>query len=282
MLEIVFDRLVRLMTTSLRNFTSDNVEVSPRPHHVGLFGDYLNSIPLPARPRRIQRRGMGQFRSLTVDFSLIYSIIDVLLGGRRGTASLRIEGRPYTTIETNLVKRLVEVVLARCRTGLQALVTGDISRSTGWKPIRALPRSAALPTPPFLCGFASIWKIVAATSNCCCLMRPSNLSATCCCRCSWAKNSAAIRSGRPSCDRDRQAEITVNAVLYESDIPLEGVDAASGRRHASAQCAGGDAVVLCAAVTLFHGRCAWDVSATASPFVSPGLCANHTHDTRHV
>ena len=28
MLEIVFDRLVRLMTTWLRNFTSDNVEVS--------------------------------------------------------------------------------------------------------------------------------------------------------------------------------------------------------------------------------------------------------------
>ncbi|PKQ05823.1 MAG: flagellar motor switch protein FliM, partial [Alphaproteobacteria bacterium HGW-Alphaproteobacteria-11] len=28
MLEIVFDRLVRLMTVSLRNFTSDNVEVS--------------------------------------------------------------------------------------------------------------------------------------------------------------------------------------------------------------------------------------------------------------
>ena len=27
MLEIVFDRLVRMMSTSLRNFTSDNVEV---------------------------------------------------------------------------------------------------------------------------------------------------------------------------------------------------------------------------------------------------------------
>ena len=32
MLEIVFDRLVRLMTTSLRNFTSDNVEVSIDSH----------------------------------------------------------------------------------------------------------------------------------------------------------------------------------------------------------------------------------------------------------
>ena len=28
MLEIIFDRLVRLLTTSLRNFTSDNVEVA--------------------------------------------------------------------------------------------------------------------------------------------------------------------------------------------------------------------------------------------------------------
>src|SRR6185312_10059715 len=48
MLEIVFDRLVRLMTTSLRNFTSDNVEVSLDNITSIRFGDYLNSIPLPA------------------------------------------------------------------------------------------------------------------------------------------------------------------------------------------------------------------------------------------
>src|SRR5579862_5941141 len=44
MLEIVFDRLVRLMTTSLRNFTSDNVEVSLDRITSVRFGDYLNSI----------------------------------------------------------------------------------------------------------------------------------------------------------------------------------------------------------------------------------------------
>ena len=48
MLEIVFDRLVRLATTSLRNFTSDNVEVSLDSITSVRFGDYLNSIPLPA------------------------------------------------------------------------------------------------------------------------------------------------------------------------------------------------------------------------------------------
>src|SRR5688500_7984474 len=48
MLEIVFDRLVRYMTTSLRNFTSDNVEVSLDNISSIRFGDYLNSIPPPA------------------------------------------------------------------------------------------------------------------------------------------------------------------------------------------------------------------------------------------
>jgi flagellar motor switch protein FliM len=46
-----------------------------------------------------------------VDSALIYSVVDVLLGGRRGTAAMRIEGRPYTTIERTLVERLVGVVL---------------------------------------------------------------------------------------------------------------------------------------------------------------------------
>jgi len=48
MLEVVFDRLVRMLTTSLRNFTSDNVEVSLDAITSTRFGDYLNSVPLPA------------------------------------------------------------------------------------------------------------------------------------------------------------------------------------------------------------------------------------------
>ena len=104
MLEIVFDRLVRLMTTSLRNFTSDNVEVSLDRITSVRFGDYMNSIPLPAVLAVFKAEEWENFGLATVDSNLIYSIIDVLLGGRRGNSTLRIEGRPYTTIETNLVK----------------------------------------------------------------------------------------------------------------------------------------------------------------------------------
>ncbi|HXW27515.1 MAG TPA: flagellar motor switch protein FliM [Xanthobacteraceae bacterium] len=112
MLEIVFDRLVRLMTTSLRNFTSDNVEVSLDRITSVRFGDYLNSIPLPAILAVFRAEEWDNFGLFTVDSGLIYSIIDVLLGGRRGQTAIRIEGRPYTTIEISLVKRMIEVVLS--------------------------------------------------------------------------------------------------------------------------------------------------------------------------
>src|SRR4051812_36891504 len=112
MLEIVFDRLVRIMSTSLRNFTSDNVEVGIDNIISLRFGDYLNSIPLPAMLAVFKAAELGNQGLLVIDSSMIYSIVDVLLGGRRGTAAMRIEGRPYTTIERTLVERLIQVVLA--------------------------------------------------------------------------------------------------------------------------------------------------------------------------
>jgi len=112
MLEVVFDRLVRMLSTSLRNFTSDNVEVSIDNITSIRFGDYLNSIPLPAMLSVFKADEWDNYGLLTIDSALIYSIVDVLLGGRRGTAAMRIEGRPYTTIERNLVERLVAVVLS--------------------------------------------------------------------------------------------------------------------------------------------------------------------------
>jgi flagellar motor switch protein FliM len=111
MLEIVFDRLVRIMSTSLRNFTSDNVEVSIDSITSLRFGDYLNSVPLPAMLAVFRVDEWDNYGLLVVDSPLIYSVVDVLLGGRRGTAAMRIEGRPYTTIERTLVERLIGVVM---------------------------------------------------------------------------------------------------------------------------------------------------------------------------
>ncbi|WP_433956135.1 flagellar motor switch protein FliM [Brevundimonas diminuta] len=143
MLEIVFDRLVRLMTTSLRNFTSDNVEVSLDTISSIRFGDYLNSIPLPAILAVFRAEELDNYGLLTVDSNLIYSIVDVLLGGRRGTAALRIEGRPYTTIERVLVQRMVEVILNDARQAFEPLTPVHFNLDR----LETNPRFAAIARP---------------------------------------------------------------------------------------------------------------------------------------
>jgi flagellar motor switch protein FliM len=111
MLEVIYDRLVRMMSTSLRNFTSDNVEVSFDNITSIRFGDYLNSIPLPAMLAVFKAEEWDNYGLITVESGLIYAIVDVLLGGRRGSSTLRVEGRPYTTIERDLVERMIRVML---------------------------------------------------------------------------------------------------------------------------------------------------------------------------
>lgn len=143
MLEIVFDRLVRLMTTSLRNFTSDNVEVSLDNISSIRFGDYLNSIPLPAILAVFRAEELDNYGLATVDSNLIYSIVDVLLGGRRGTAAMRIEGRPYTTIERMLVQRMIEVILVDASTAFEPLTPVDFKLDR----IETNPRFAAIARP---------------------------------------------------------------------------------------------------------------------------------------
>lgn len=143
MLEIVFDRLVRYMTTSLRNFTSDNVEVSLDNISSIRFGDYLNSIPLPAILSVFKAEELENYGLLTVDSNLIYSIVDVLLGGRRGTAAMRIEGRPYTTIERVLVQRMVEVVLADAQLAFAPLTPVSFTLDR----LETNPRFAAIARP---------------------------------------------------------------------------------------------------------------------------------------
>ncbi|WP_421759588.1 flagellar motor switch protein FliM [Devosia sp.] len=143
MLEIVFDRLVRLATTSLRNFTSDNVEVALDSISSVRFGDYLNSIPLPAILSVIKAEEWDNFGLLTVDSPLIYSMIDVLLGGRRVGGTIRVEGRPYTTIEMALARRMIEVILEDTHKAFEPLtpVNFKIER------LETNPRFAAISRP---------------------------------------------------------------------------------------------------------------------------------------
>jgi flagellar motor switch protein FliM len=221
MLEIVFDRLVRLLTTSLRNFTSDNVEVSLDRITSVRFGDYLNSIPLPAVLAVFKAEEWDNFGLFTVDSSLIYSMIDVLLGGRRGQAPIRIEGRPYTTIETHLVKRMIEVVLADAELAFKPLspVKFNIDR------LETNPRFAAISRPANAAILVRLRIDMEDRGGAIEMLLPYATIEPI--RDVLLQMFVGEKFGRDSIWEDHlateigQAEIAVEAVLYEAKLPLK-------------------------------------------------------------
>ena len=143
MLEVVFDRLVRILTTSLRNFTSENVELSLEAIASMRFGDYLDTMPLPAIIAVFKAVEWDNYGLLSLSNSLIYSTVDVLLGGRRGVAPMRIEGRPFTSIERALIERLIRLVLADLGIAFEPLSAVEFR----YERLETNPRFAAIARP---------------------------------------------------------------------------------------------------------------------------------------
>jgi flagellar motor switch protein FliM len=143
MLEVVFDRLVRILTTSLRNFTSENVELTLSEIVSTRFGEYLETLPLPAMIAVFKAIEWDNYGLLTVDSPLIYSIVDVLFGGRRGAAPVRVDGRPFTSIERTLLERLIRLVLGEMTTAFEPLSQVEFR----YERLETNPRFAAIARP---------------------------------------------------------------------------------------------------------------------------------------
>lgn len=111
MLDIIFDKFERFLSTSLRHFTADNVDISVDNITSVRFGDFLNSVPLPAGIAVVNAVGLDDYILLIYESRLIYAVVDILLGGRKARPT-RIEGRNFTTIERRIMDNLSDVVLS--------------------------------------------------------------------------------------------------------------------------------------------------------------------------
>lgn len=111
MLEVVFDHFIRTLSTSMRNFTSENVDVNIDAITSLRFEDYLNSVPLPAMINIFHAIEWENYGIIVVDSSLAYSMVDILLGGGKSSRPVKVEGRPFTTIEQDIVKTMVTLML---------------------------------------------------------------------------------------------------------------------------------------------------------------------------
>ncbi len=120
-LETVFEHLVHLLRGSMRHLTSENVEVVLDRMNTVRFGNYMTSIPLPAILAIVKADPWEDFCILQVNSDLIFAFIDVLLGRPPGAGAPVIEGRPYTTIELGLIRKIVELILKTAQEAFRPL-----------------------------------------------------------------------------------------------------------------------------------------------------------------
>ncbi|MBT0670575.1 flagellar motor switch protein FliM [Novosphingobium profundi] len=151
MLEVVCEGMVRTFATSMRNMTSDSLDVGLEHITSTRFGEFMNRVPLPAMFSVFKVAEWENFGVVVVDSGLIYSVVDALLGGRKGNKLQRVEGRAFTSIETALVAKMVKLVLDDFAESFEVIetITPTVER------MESSPRFAAIAGPTNIAAVAT-------------------------------------------------------------------------------------------------------------------------------
>ncbi len=123
MLEAIFDRFGRSISTSLRSFTGENSEITIENITSLRFEDYINSIPMPAMISIFQAVEWENVGLMTIDNPLIYSLVDILLGGGKSEGIFKVEDRPFTAIEQDIIRNFCRLILEEVTAAFAPITT---------------------------------------------------------------------------------------------------------------------------------------------------------------
>jgi len=151
MLEVVCERMVRTFATNMRNLTSDAIDVHLEEVTSTRFGEFMNRVALPAMLGVFKVREWENYGVVAIDSGLIYAVVDALLGGRKGNDPVRIDGRGFTTIETRLVSKMVQLALDDFAASFEAIEPIGVELER----METSPRFAAIAGPSNIAAVAT-------------------------------------------------------------------------------------------------------------------------------
>ena len=150
MLDVVFDRAARLMTTSLRQLTDENVEASLDDVSSTRFGDWLQSLSPPAMIAVARAEALDAQFLIACDAGVLIASVDALLGGRRGRLLDSGEERAFTAIELAIAQRVFAALIANLGEAFRVLDAGDFHLQR----IETTPRFAVIAQEASVCALA--------------------------------------------------------------------------------------------------------------------------------
>lgn len=125
-LEMTNERFARIFRASLSSLLRKVISISTISLETLKFGEFLKTLPVPTSLHIFRMDPLRGSAIMVIESRIIFTLVDVLCGGM-GRESYRVEGREFTAIETNLIRKVVFNALTDLEKAWKALLEPKIS-----------------------------------------------------------------------------------------------------------------------------------------------------------
>jgi len=108
-LDFIYDRFSKSFRSALSLFVEKEVEISLEPMQYVSYGDFIGTLPLPTNMNVVATENLKGFFIVIFDAKLIFSVLETIFGSAN-TTKQKVEGREFTKIEFNVIKKLIDLV----------------------------------------------------------------------------------------------------------------------------------------------------------------------------
>lgn len=110
-LEFIYDRFSKSLRSALSLYIEKEVEVGSTPVQYVEYGEFVKTLPLPTNLNIVVTEHLKGFFIIIFDAKMIFSILETIFGSSSISAP-KIEGREFTRIEFNVIRKLIDLVSA--------------------------------------------------------------------------------------------------------------------------------------------------------------------------
>jgi len=125
-LEMTNEKFARMFRATLSSLMRKVVSVSAMSVDMIKFGEFLKTLHVPTSLHLFRMDPMRGNAIFVVESKVIFTLVDILFGGS-GQGNYKVEGREFTAIENNLIKKVVLSALSDLEKAWKSLIDLKIS-----------------------------------------------------------------------------------------------------------------------------------------------------------
>ena len=115
------EKFARMFRTTLSSLLRKVTSVSAVSTDMMKFGEFLRSLPVPTSMHLCRLDPLRGSALIIVESKIIFMLVDIIFGGS-GRNAFKIEGREFTAIESNIIKKVILSALGDIEKAWQSLV----------------------------------------------------------------------------------------------------------------------------------------------------------------